>query len=151
MEAWADHGGSEKQADARLLRPTQTQTSQPGQPSAQREIAMTDSQPDQLSTDENTFYRVELTATGQPACQCANCQLWTVAYDDGEPTEIGTSWEGDDGKEAAQDVCDLMNMAFAAGLEHKHRYVKEPAAPIGYACACGEHPPVGWYPESPDV
>lgn len=72
-----------------------------------------------MTTPED-FYRVELTATGQPECQCENCQLWTVVYDDGEPTEIGTSWQGADGKEAAQDVCDLMNMAFDAGKEaHK--------------------------------
>jgi hypothetical protein len=68
-------------------------------------------------TTDQQFYRVELSATGQPTCQCDNCQLWTIAYEDSEPTEIGTSWQGADGKEVAQDICDLMNMAYDRGRE----------------------------------
>ncbi len=37
----------------------------------------------------------------------------------GEPVEIGQAWQGDDGKEVAEDICDLMNMAYNAGLEAK--------------------------------
>jgi len=74
-------------------------------------------------TSNNDFYRVELAATDQSACQCENCQLWTVTYFDSEPTEIGQSWQGADGKEAAQDVCDLMNMAFEAGREAREQKV----------------------------
>lgn len=104
-----------------------------------------------IRTTDSNYYRVEESPRAADACQCENCKLWTVAYDDGEPTEIGTSWQGEAGREAAGDICDLMNMAFDAGLEHEHHYVKEPASPLGYVCACGELPPVGWYPESPDV
>lgn len=66
-------------------------------------------------TDDGPMYQVELTATGQPECQCENCQLWTITYLDPDPTEVGTSWEGTAGKEAAEDVCDLMNMAYDLG------------------------------------
>lgn len=70
-----------------------------------------------MSTDQQ-FYRVEEVIRSKAECECPACVLWTVVYDsDGQPTEIGTSWQGDDGKEAAEDVCDLMNMAFAAGRE----------------------------------
>jgi hypothetical protein len=32
-----------------------------------------------------------------------------------------------------------------------HEYERHEGAPGGYACAlCGEPPPVGWYPESPE-
>jgi hypothetical protein len=47
-----------------------------------------------------------------------------VVYDDGEPIEIGQAWQGDLGKEAAEDVCDLMNMAYAAGCESDRGGVK---------------------------
>ena len=66
-------------------------------------------------------YRVEKSGN-QPRCQCANCVIWTVVCDslgESELTEIGTSWEGAQGKEAAEDVRDLMNMAYAAGRESK--------------------------------
>lgn len=65
------------------------------------------------------FYRVEAEPLSIDDCECPRCQQWTVVYDsprDG-PTAIGTSWQGDEGKEAAEDVCDLMNMAFDAGRE----------------------------------
>lgn len=70
----------------------------------------------QPSKDES-FYRVEEQGRPPDECQCANCKLWTVVFDDGEPTEIGTAYHGDHGKEAAEDLCDLMNMAFDAGRE----------------------------------
>lgn len=70
--------------------------------------------------EDVTFYRVEEQGRPPDECQCANCKLWTVTYDDGL-TEIGTAYQGDLGKEAAEDVCDLMNMAFDAGRESARR------------------------------
>jgi hypothetical protein len=70
-----------------------------------------------MTTSSSDFYRVEEQLRSEAECKCPNCVLWTIVYDDGEPTEIGTAWQGEDGKEAAADVCDLMNMAFAAGQE----------------------------------
>jgi hypothetical protein len=104
----------------------------------------------QVTAETKAFYRVELTDDKGECGHCRQaCEMWTIVFEsDGEPTEVGQSW-GD--KEMAHDVCDLMNMAFDAGLEHEHQYAKESAAPLGYVCACGENPPVGWYPESPDV
>ena len=61
------------------------------------------------------FYRVEKSGNGNGGCQCERCEMWTVVFNDGELTEIGTSWQGVEGREAADDVCDLMNMAFDAG------------------------------------
>jgi len=57
------------------------------------------------------FYRV-VAQVGSKACKhCGHGGYWTVAYTggDGEETEIGTSWAD---QETAQDVCDLMNMAY---------------------------------------
>lgn len=65
------------------------------------------------------FYRVEAEPQGEGECGCANCLQWTIVFDsprDG-PSAIGTSWEGEQGKETAEDICDLMNMAFDAGRE----------------------------------
>lgn len=62
--------------------------------------------------EQSDFFRVEEQERDPGACQCPGCKLWTVAYEDGEPTEIGTAYQGGAGKEAAEDVCDLMNMAY---------------------------------------
>jgi hypothetical protein len=70
-------------------------------------------------TTEQQFYRVEESVNGRMACDCEQCTVWTITYDDSEPTEIGTSWQGPDGKETAEDICDLLNMAYAAGQESK--------------------------------
>jgi len=67
--------------------------------------------------DEEQFYRVEEVIRSKAECECPACALWTIVYDDGEPTEIGTSWQGDEGKELAEDICALMNMAFDRGAE----------------------------------
>lgn len=77
--------------------------------------------PVELPSEDQQFYRVEEQGRPPDECQCVNCKLWTVVYDDGEPTEIGTAYQGDAGKEAAEDVCDLMNMAFDAGKEAAKR------------------------------
>lgn len=65
------------------------------------------------------FYRVEGEERSDTTCKCPECLMWTIVFDDGEPTEIGTSWQGEAGKEAAEDVCDLMNMAYDAGQESR--------------------------------
>ncbi len=63
------------------------------------------------------YYRVDV-ADGHKGCEhCKAGTFWTIVYtEDGEPIEIGTSW-GDE--ELAQDICDLMNMAYDAGVESK--------------------------------
>jgi hypothetical protein len=35
-----------------------------------------------------------------------------------------------------------------AVISHEHEFVRMDGSPVGYACECGESPPVGWYPES---
>lgn len=67
--------------------------------------------------DDEQFYRVEECIRSAADCQCDACKQWTIVYDDGEPTEIGTSWQGSEGKELAEDICELMNMAFDRGAE----------------------------------
>jgi hypothetical protein len=52
-----------------------------------------------------------------PGCpHCHEGAFWTVGWicDDGEWESIGTSWKD---SEAAEDACELMNMAYTAGLE----------------------------------
>lgn len=68
-------------------------------------------------TNELQFY--EITPSGDGCNHCADGQYWTICSKkpSGEYIEIGTSWQGPEGKETAQDVCDLMNMAYEAGRE----------------------------------
>lgn len=64
------------------------------------------------------YYKVEEQARDPRECTCGNCVMWTVTYqENGESIEIGTAWQGAEGQEAADDVCDLMNMAYDAGTE----------------------------------
>lgn len=72
---------------------------------------------DSLPDEERGFYRVEKTDDPGECLNCKqHCAMWTIVFNDGDdPTEIGQSW-GD--REMADDICDLMNMAFEAGLEH---------------------------------
>lgn len=61
-------------------------------------------------------FRVDVSADS-PGCRfCGAGKYWTVIYteSDGEIVEIGTCWAD---QELAQDICDLMNMAFDAGTE----------------------------------
>ena len=61
------------------------------------------------------FYRVALADGGGGCNACGHGQYWSVVWGAGEDEcQIGTSW-GD--KEVAEDICDLMNMAFEAGKE----------------------------------
>lgn len=61
-------------------------------------------------------YRVEV-ASDTPGCRyCGHGKLFTVIYTDhtGEIVEIGSAWAD---QELADDICDLMNMAYAAATE----------------------------------
>jgi len=71
-----------------------------------------------LSNEEKSPY-YEITPSSDGCCTCGAGQYWTICYQnpDGSYTEIGTSWQGTEGKETAEDICDLMNMAYDAGQE----------------------------------
>lgn len=60
-------------------------------------------------------YRVE-TDGGHKACEhCGHGGYWTIFSGEGDDEiGIGTSWSD---KETADDICDLMNMAYEAGRE----------------------------------
>lgn len=72
--------------------------------------------PQVIETPDTSHYRVEI-ADGATGCEkCGHDAMWTVVWTEpnGESCQIGTSW-GDE--ELAEDVCDLMNMAYEAGKE----------------------------------
>ena len=63
------------------------------------------------------FYRVAAGGSDND-CKCQACVFWTIVFvEKGEEIEIGQSWQGVLGKNTAEDICDLMNMAFDAGQE----------------------------------
>lgn len=66
-------------------------------------------------SSNQSFYRVDV-AVGKEGClYCGHDAYYTITYEDeGERVEIGTSWSD---QECAQDICDLMNMAYDAGRE----------------------------------
>lgn len=75
------------------------------------------------------FCRVEEQAR-DGGCACSECVMWTIVYDDeGEPTEIGQAWRGRDGQEVAQDICNLMNLAYERGQQSASSPVETIAAP----------------------
>lgn len=77
-------------------------------------------------TENQQFYRVEEQARPPDECKYSNCVLWTVVWGEGnDAVEIGTAYQGEAGKEAAEDICDLMNMAYDAGKEAKEREESE--------------------------
>lgn len=71
---------------------------------------------DARTNEEQGFYRVQLSANHAACTQCGHGSYYTIVYNDenGEETEIGQAW-GD--QEIAEDICDLMNMAYDAGRE----------------------------------
>ncbi len=72
------------------------------------------------ATVSGEFYRVDKAANSPTECSCDACALWTILYreyGDTEDTELGQSWQGTQGKETAEDVCSLMNMAYEQALE----------------------------------
>lgn len=74
---------------------------------------------DALTPEKRAFYRVEEVILPAGNCTCPNCLQWTIVFDEsGAPLEIGSSWQGDDGKEKAEDICDLMNDAYDLGYDH---------------------------------
>lgn len=68
-------------------------------------------------TEYKCYYNVKM-AAGEDGCtHCGAGKMWAIVYVEHgqtEETELGTTW-GD--KELAEDICDLMNMAYEAGLE----------------------------------
>jgi hypothetical protein len=66
----------------------------------------------------SSFYRVTEEIRDEAYCKCQACVMWTIVFqENGEEVEIGQSWQGVLGHDAAQDICDLMNMAYDAGCE----------------------------------
>jgi len=68
---------------------------------------------DQHLANEEQFYRVEAAEGG---CEhCGHDKFWDIVFtENGETCATGQSW-GD--KEHAEDICDLMNMAYDRGQE----------------------------------
>lgn len=64
----------------------------------------------------STFYRVVEDTPGEGCAHCGHGKHWTIVSGEGDAEiGIGTAW-GD--QELAQDICELMNMAFDAGQEN---------------------------------
>lgn len=63
-------------------------------------------------SSEQSHYRVVADDSYEPCKHCGSGTWWTIESNEG--VGIGTSW-GD--AEQANDICDLMNMAYDAGLE----------------------------------
>jgi hypothetical protein len=71
----------------------------------------------EVETEFKCHYRVDPQAGNEGCDRCHAGTFWTIVYREKgstEDTEIGTAW-GD--KELAEDICDLMNMAYEAGKE----------------------------------
>lgn len=68
-------------------------------------------------TEYKCYYNVEM-AAGEDGCShCGAGKMWAIVYVEHgqtEKTEIGQTF-GD--RELADDICDLMNMAYESGLE----------------------------------
>lgn len=74
----------------------------------------------QVVSSNPDFYQVQKAANSPTDCGCDACARWTIVYreyGDTEETELGQSWQGSVGKETAEDVCSLMNMAYEQALE----------------------------------
>ena len=70
---------------------------------------------------DDSYYKVKM-AAGEDGCShCGAGKMWAIVYvehGDTEETEIGQTF-GD--RHLADDICDLMNMAYEAGLEKPER------------------------------
>lgn len=65
------------------------------------------------------FYRVVEDPPGEGCAHCGHGKHWTIVSGEGDAEiGIGTAW-GD--QELAQDICELMNMAFDAGEEQSQK------------------------------
>jgi hypothetical protein len=68
-------------------------------------------------TDYKCYYNVEMAAGEDGCAHCGAGKMWAIVYVEHgqtEKTEIGQTF-GD--RELADDICDLMNMAYESGLE----------------------------------
>lgn len=68
-------------------------------------------------------YRVEPSANQTGVCPCGHDMQWTITWQESwqkERTEASQSWGGLAGKKLADDICELMNMAFEHGAEVEH-------------------------------
>ena len=70
-----------------------------------------------MEIPDNSYYRVTM-AAGEDGCtHCGAGKMWAIVYVEHgqtEETEIGQTF-GDGA--LAEDICDLMNMAYESGLE----------------------------------
>jgi len=74
-----------------------------------------DSAHEALADEQQGFYRVEEDASYEACKHCGHGTYWTIVSGTGEDVfACGISY-GD--KEAAEDICDLMNMAYDRGQE----------------------------------
>jgi hypothetical protein len=68
-------------------------------------------------TEYKCYYNVEM-AAGEDGCShCGAGKMWAIVYVEHgqtEKTEIGQTFAD---RELADDICDLMNMAYESGLE----------------------------------
>ena len=84
---------------------------------------------DRTEEQDNTFYKVKKSENHVGGCQhCGHDVMWTITYTElvgeaPEEIEIGTSWQGEEGLELAEDICELMNMAFDAGQESRQETI----------------------------
>lgn len=77
-----------------------------------------------------------------PICKRADCRL---TYEECDRARLGGP---------SDPMTQLDSMTRAAGetsAAHEHSFQRMPDTPVGYACECGESPPIGWYPESEEV
>jgi hypothetical protein len=83
--------------------------------------------PEEL-TEPTDYYRVKMAAGGEGCAHCGAGKMWAIVYvehGDTEETEVGQQF-GD--HELATDICDLMNMAYEAGLEVVDEDLEQPAS-----------------------
>lgn len=73
--------------------------------------------PQMIEVPDNSYYQVKMAAGEDGCAHCGAGKMWAIVYVEHgqtEETEIGQTF-GDHG--LAEDICDLMNMAYEAGLE----------------------------------
>lgn len=85
----------------------------------------------------DNYYRVEVEDENAGCKHCGHGKFWVIMEGQGDDAAgQGTSY-GD--KETADDICDLMNMAFDAGAEkYKQQFVNEIAGAVTSASSAGE-------------
>jgi hypothetical protein len=74
-------------------------------------------EPVEVLTEYKTYYNVVMAAGEDRCSHCGGGKMWAIVYVEHgqtEETELGQTF-GD--RHLADDVCDLMNMAYEAGME----------------------------------